>query len=50
MTDGLTYEEGAKDYRGALPHPETSDLDPTQQDLPDYLDPGGTDDQVFDDE
>ena len=38
------------DYRETPPHPETSDIDPMQQDLPDYLDQGGDTDQAFDDE
>jgi hypothetical protein len=38
------------DYRETPPHPETSDIDPTQQDLPDYLAPEGTDYGALDDE
>ena len=41
------------EYRETPPHPETSDIDRMQQDLPDYLDPRGadyTDYQVLDDD
>jgi hypothetical protein len=37
-------------YRETPPHPETSDIDPTQQDLPDYLDPGQSPDVTSVDE
>jgi hypothetical protein len=36
------------EYRETPPHPGTSDIDPAQQDLPDYLDPQGPDYQVLD--